>query len=101
LSAVLALTVAAPAWAADVKPTQPQTQPQTISLAAATEASVAKLDKTSAALATQASSPAASETSSKPFLKSPKGIAVILLMAVGTGYAVYTATNERIDNPVR
>jgi hypothetical protein len=44
---------------------------------------------------------AAASTDSRPFLKSPKGIAVILLMAVGTGYAVYSATSQRIDNPVR
>ena len=96
LTLALALTWTVPAGAAEVQST-PNQKP---TLAAATSAHLAKLDKSSAALATQAQAPAAS-TDSRPFLKSPKGIAVLLLMAVGTGYAIYSATNERIDNPAR
>lgn len=40
-------------------------------------------------------------TDSRSFFKSPKGVATIVLMAVGVGYVVYTATNQRLDNPVR
>jgi hypothetical protein len=43
----------------------------------------------------------AAGTSSESFFKSPKGVAVILLMAAGTGYAIYSAHSERIANPAR
>ena len=96
LTVALALTWTVPAGAAEAKAVQPQTP-----LAVATSAHLAKLDKATAAAATQSAAPAAAETSSQPFLKSPKGIAVILLMVAGTGYAIYSANNQRISNPLR
>lgn len=98
LAFALGLTWAAPpAGASEVKLQNP---PQKTSLAAATSAKLAKLDTSNAVRATQRAAPSAS-TSSESFLKSPKGIAVILLMAVGTGYAIYSARSERIANPGR
>ncbi len=44
---------------------------------------------------------ATTSTDSRSFFKSPKGVAALVLMAVGAGYVVYTATSQRLDNPVR
>lgn len=44
---------------------------------------------------------ASTSTDSRSFFKTPKGVATLVLMAVGVGYVVYTATNQRLDNPVR
>jgi hypothetical protein len=98
LTLALGLTWAAPpAGATEVKLQNP---PQRMSLAAAASAKLAKLDTSNAVRATQGTTPSAG-TSSESFFRSPKGVAVIVLMAVGTGYAIYSAHSERIANPGR
>ena len=96
-----ALQLALPAWAAE-GPKAPLPQPEARPLAAAAErkASEAAVARTSR-VSQDAAPVAAASDSQQPFLKSPKGIAVILLMAAGTGYAIYAATNQRISNPLR
>jgi hypothetical protein len=99
LTVALAFTWTAPLAAAEVSTSAAS---QKISLAAATSAKLAKLEAKDAARATQSAAPATSSSAgSQSFIKSPKGIAVMLLMAVGTGYAIYSAKEQRIDNPVR
>ena len=97
LTLALAFTWTVPARAAEVTLAKPT---RAVSLAAATSARLAKLDANETLRATQGAAPAAS-SDSPSFFRSPKGIAVILLMAVGTGYAIYSARSERIDNPLR
>jgi hypothetical protein len=98
LTLALAFTWTVPARAAELALAKPT---QAVSLAAATSARLARLDANEALRATQSATPAAASSDSPSFFKSPKGIAVILLMAVGTGYAIYSAKSERIDNPLR
>ncbi len=98
LTLALAFTWSVPARAAEPSPVRPI---ETRSLAAATSARLAKLDTKDALRATQSATPAAATGDSPSFFKSPKGIAVLLLMAVGTGYTIYSAKDERIDNPLR
>ena len=71
-------------------------------LAAKAEAKVTSLETSREAVTLQAPVPAAADPETKkPFFRSGKGMLVLGLMAVGTGFAIYTATSERIDNPVR
>jgi hypothetical protein len=98
LTAAFTLSGIEPASAAEPSTTPTSRQS---SLAAATSAKLASLDAASALAATQASVPASADRTSQSFFKSPRGVAVIILMAVGTGYAIYSASSERIANPVR
>jgi hypothetical protein len=38
---------------------------------------------------------------SKSFFKSPAGIVTLILVGVGTGYALYSTSNDRISSPAR
>lgn len=89
---------APPATAAEL-PTSPSPQPNRPSIAAATSAKLAQLDTSKAFQ--QAPAAATEGDSSGSFFRTPKGVAVLVLMAVGTGYAIYSAKSERINNPVR
>ena len=61
----------------------------------------------SAALATSAAAPerafeqaeAAPTGDSKPFFKTKRGVAVIVLMVVGTGWVLYSKSNDRVKSP--
>jgi hypothetical protein len=71
-------------------------------LAAKAVAKVEGLENRREAVTLQAPAPASADAGTKkPFFRSGKGMLVLGLMAVGTGFAIYTATSERIDNPVR
>jgi hypothetical protein len=67
-------------------------------LAASAEARVARLD--TSAVATQATATAAS-SEHKPFFKSGKGIAVIVLFVAGTAWTLASASDKRIHSPIR
>jgi hypothetical protein len=51
----------------------------------------------------QAAPAAAPESGGRPFFKSPAGVVAIVLMAVGTGYVVYSASHDRkpVKSPIR
>lgn len=72
-------------------------------MAAAASAKVASLTPAQlASVSPQASEPAPS-TSSPAFFKTGKGIAVLILVAAGVGYASYSAVNDRepVKSPIR
>jgi hypothetical protein len=91
------LQLALPALAAEPQSSAPL-EPRP--LARAVEQKLTTLSTASATRFTQDAGSAAA-ASSQPFFKSPKGIAVLVLMVAGSGYVIYTATNQRLDNPVR
>jgi len=63
-------------------------------------AAVAKVATRPDARFAQATAPSEAPSGGS-FFKSRKGALVLVLMAVGTGYAIYSASSERIENPVR
>jgi hypothetical protein len=89
---------AAEAQARTPKPTSTQT-----SLAAAAAAKLATLD-TSAAVRFAAAQAASSQADDPgTFLKSPKGLAVLALTVIATGYVFYRRQDKRdeVRSPVR
>jgi hypothetical protein len=69
-------------------------------LMASAEARLARLD--TADLAAQASPATASAGSDhKPFFKTGKGIAVIVLFVAGTAWTLASASDKRIHSPIR
>jgi hypothetical protein len=104
LAAVLALVVGAtlaapPASAAEAKPTPPAS---TSRLAATTAARLATLAPAPRAFAQAQAAPAAG-TDSKSFFSTPTGVAAIVLMVAGVGFAVYSANHDRkpVKSPIR
>jgi hypothetical protein len=102
LAVVVGLTLAAPpASAADaVAVTKAPAQSQ---LAAATAAKLATLAPAAHAFAQTppAADPAASD--SRPFFKTPKGVAALVLMVAGAGFVAYRIPkdNEKVHSPIR
>ena len=106
LAGVLALVVgvtfaAPPASAAEAKASTPHAG--TSRLAATTAARLATLAPTARAFAQTQSSPASSGTDSKSFFSTPTGVAAIVLMVAGVGFAVYSANHDRkpVKSPIR
>ncbi len=67
------------------------------------QASIAKAAASGSAVLEQ-SKPAApdrAKLASRSFFKTPAGIATIIVVALGTGYAVYSARHDRIHSVVR
>lgn len=96
LALIVGLTlVAPPAFAAAPAPAQP--------LAAAAAAKVEAMPAAALAQAAQAKPAAAPAETSKPFFKTGKGIAVLVLIAGGVGYAAYSAVHDRkpVKSPIR
>lgn len=90
--AALLSTLAAPAFAASPSsPTIPVSSPFS---AAAVERAVKSTPAPVAA--TPAKTPAKAKQASGSFIRSKKGMAVIAVFAVGTGYAIYSAKEDRI-----
>lgn len=93
----LALVLAAvplPGWAGE--PGQPPPAP-------GLKASIAKA-ATSGSAALEQSKPQApdrSQLASKSFFKTPAGIVTIIVVGIGTGFAVYSAKHDRIHSVVR
>lgn len=93
---VLGFTVtAAPAAAAEAQPAAPTAKP---TLSAVASAKLAKLNTNAALAPAQASGVASSD---KPFFKSTKGAVVLILLAVGTGYTIYSTSHDRVSSPIR
>ena len=100
LVALTALTYSAPPASAGerVASARPSS-----SLAARAAASVANLKPTPRALAQAAGTPSASTDNSRPFLKTPMGIAAVLLMAAGASYVAISIgrDNKKVHSPIR
>jgi hypothetical protein len=89
-SFVAVMCVAPPCAAGEPQPAPARTP----SLAKLSPASVSLL-----ARATQRAQSSGSETSS--FFKTPKGVAVLVLIGAGFGYTLYSKSHDRVMSPVR
>ena len=99
---VLALAVgAAPVNCLASEPAgPPQSSPNlSASIQKAVQQEAGKVAKVSPKAARQAGATAAAETSSGGFFKSKAGIITIALLAAGTGYALYSTSNDRVTSP--
>lgn len=95
---LVALALASPpCLAGDAPPSQ---LPPATPLADATAAKVAALNPAPEVALVQGAGPAAS-AESKPFLKTPKGIATIVLMAVGLTWAAVSRNKDAVHSPAR
>jgi len=100
LALVVGMTLAAPpASAAEAKASTPA---GTSRLAATTAARLAKLSPAPRAFAQAQAAPAAG-TDSKSFFSTPTGVAAIVLMVAGAGFAIYSASHDRkpVKSPIR
>jgi hypothetical protein len=99
---VLALAVgAAPVNCLASEPAgPPQTSPTlSASIQKAVQQEAGKVAKVSPKAARQAGASAPAETSSGNFFKSKAGIATILFLGAGVGYALYSTSHDRITSP--
>jgi hypothetical protein len=85
-----------PVAAAEERPaTKPGAIKAAIKKIAVSDAGAARAERASASRRAQQSSPAQSSS----FFKTKPGIIALVVMAVGTGYAVYSTQNDRITSP--
>lgn len=91
---VSATAAAPPAAAAGA-----QTPARSATLAAAAEARVAALEPAAVLAATQA--PAAPAEGPEPFLKTPKGVIAVVLMAGVTAWLIQSRISNKVDSPGR
>jgi hypothetical protein len=101
LAVVLALAVPLPVLAAEgsqpaAKPGLKASIPHAVASARVTAAPVK-----ARAVREQASSGARAELGSKSFFRTPAGVAVLAIVGAGAGYAVYSASHDRIHSVVR
>ena len=99
---VLALAVgAAPVNCLASEPAgPPQTSPTlSASIQKAVQQEAGKVAKVSPKAARQAGASAPADMSSGGFFKSKAGIITIAILAAGTGYALYSTSNDRITSP--
>jgi hypothetical protein len=58
-----------------------------------------KVAKVSPKAARQAGASAPADTSSGGFFRSKAGVVTLVLLGVGTGYALYSTSNDRVRSP--
>jgi hypothetical protein len=98
--ALLASLVPLPALAGDTsRAPKPQTLQAAIAKAAAQEAP--KVSRAASKAVVQTAGTDNPDLSKWAFFKSPVGVAVIGILAVGTGYALYSTKHDRILAPGR
>jgi len=70
-------------------------------LAAATVAKLATLAPSARAVTQE--TPASSSADDRPFFRRPAGVAALVLMAAGAGYAIYSVSHDRkpVKSPIR
>ena len=73
------------------------------SIQKAAVAESAKMGKARASSSVAAQDPGQPRTDlgSKSFFKKPAGIVALILVGVGTGYALYSTSNDRIKSPAK
>jgi hypothetical protein len=102
LAVVVGLTLAAPpASAADAVAVTKAPAPS--QLAATTAAKLATLAPAPSAFAQTAPAADPVSTDNRPFFKTPKGVAALVLMVAGAGYVAYRIPkdNEKVHSPIR
>ena len=78
----------------------PQPSPTlSASIQKAVQSEAGKVTKVSPKAARQSGASAPADTSSGGFFKSKAGIITIALLAAGTGYALYSTSNDRVTSP--
>jgi hypothetical protein len=96
--AVIVALLPLPALAGDtVKPAKAQSLTASIEKIAARET----LTRSKSDATQQTAKKAEPNTGSWSFFKSPVGIGIIAVLAAGTGYALYSKSNDRIQAPGR
>ncbi len=102
LTVVVGLAFVAPPVSAADAPAVTKA-PASSRLAATTAARLAKLAPTPSAFAQTAQDPAPSSSDSRPFFKTPKGVAALILMVGAAGYVAYRIPkdNEKVHSPIR
>jgi hypothetical protein len=104
---ILALAVGAFPAACLAGGTPPPPGESTPTLAASIQkaavAESAKMGKARASSSVASQDPGQPKTDlgSKSFFKKPAGIVALILVGVGTGYALYSTSNDRISSPGR
>jgi len=99
---VLALAVgAAPVNCLASEPAGPPQSPPTLSVSIqkAVQQEAGNVAKVSPKAARQAGASAPADTGSGGFFKSKAGIVTIMLLAAGTGYALYSTSHDRVTSP--
>jgi hypothetical protein len=99
---VLALAVgAAPVNCLASEPGNPPQSSPTLSasIQKAVQQEAGKVGKMSPKAARQAGSGVPADTSSGSFFKSKAGIVTLLLVAAGTGFALYSTSHDRVTSP--
>lgn len=103
LLAVALVVVPLPALAADSPPQLPSPPaPSLLAQAQAAAATAAPAVSAHAASARMAQTPAPTGGANRDrwsFFKSPVGVAVVVGLAAGVGYALYSTQNDRINSP--
>ncbi len=103
LALVMGLTYAAPPATTAAEAGKAPMARVSSRLSAATTAKLATLAPTPRAFAQAPSSPPSSGGESKSFFGTPAGVAAIVLMVAGVGFAVYSANHDRkpVKSPIR
>lgn len=102
LAVVVGLTLAAPpASAADAVAVTKAPAPS--QLATTTAAKLAALAPAPSAFAQTAPAADPAPADNRPFFKTPKGVAALVLMVAGAGYVAYRIPkdNEKVHSPIR
>ena len=102
LAVVVGLTLAAPpASAADAVAVTKAPAPS--QLAATTAAKLATLAPAARAFAQAPPAVDTGSSDNRPFFKTPKGVAALVLMVAGAGYVAYRIPkdNEKVHSPIR
>jgi hypothetical protein len=92
LALLLGLTFASPPAVNAGETKAPPTKP---SIAATTAATVARMDTRAAVRLTQ-DTPASGSQDSRSFFRSGRGAAVLVLLAAGVGYAIYSTHHDDV-----
>ena len=99
LAALVGLTLAAPPFAgADAKPVAPIVG---TSIQAAASARLDTLDTSAAVRLSQAGGAATGDESNQSFIKSPKGVIAVLLLAGGITWAIVSRSKDAVHSPGR
>jgi hypothetical protein len=98
LAVIMGLSIATPSASADRAGGPTSADGSKPSLAAATRASLAKLDTDAAVVVTQEGD---KSSESRPFFKTPKGVAAVVLFVAGAAYTLYSKDKDRVRSPIR
>ena len=87
---------------AEESPGPPQSTPRlTASIQQAVEYEIGKAGKAPAIAARQESGQSTADRSSTSFFRTRAGIITLAIVAAGTGYALYSTSNDRVKSPNR